>query len=161
MKKLLILFVVIATVFTLSTAHATLLGVKDFIESAPFPGIVPDILYDSGGYASYDAPSGFFFVQAWDKNLWLSKPGTGIALSNYVDFNINAWFDGGKFVEGYMVEFVNTNFEFTVGQATYSFVEGDLFLGAWLTAIGWDEVNKNQFDYITENYIYGVLSEDY
>jgi len=162
MRRLLMaVAVIVAVVMVAGTVSATLLGIKD-----NYSANVPDILYDAGGTISYDAGTDLFELIAWDKTLYLEKPGSGIDISDKVRFGLaicvdeNGNFTGGVTGHTYtwdgtsitsdydMVEYVVEDFSFEWNGTTYKFEAGDIFLAAEVLAFGWDEVNKKTFDFL-------------
>ena len=165
MKRLVILLAIGLILCAFSTANATLLGIKGYA------GAIPDVLWDSGGTIKYTASNDLFEVIAWDKDIHYlpeyPKPGSGYdGLINKVGFGIAITVDssgnltGGVSGHTYtwgststtsdydMIEYVLTGFDLVYKGDTYTFSPGDVFLAGEVVAFGWDDVNKNQFDFL-------------
>ncbi|MGB9500453.1 MAG: PEP-CTERM sorting domain-containing protein [Dissulfuribacterales bacterium] len=168
-KHLKISVMAVAAVFlVIGTASATPIGIKNYA------GAVPDVQYDSGGQVTYTDINDLFEIQAWDKNLWLEKPGPGIAIANNVGFGLAVYVDNnGDLTEGVtnhtytwgsesvttdydMIEYVLNNFSFDWKGSTYSFNKGDTFLAADVKAFGWQDSVASSFDYF--DYLFDTVS---
>ena len=143
-KLLMVMAVIMAVVMAAGMASATLLGIKNYA------GAVPDIYYDAGGTASYNAENDLLKVNAWDYNLWLKKPGLAILINGNVSFYLEVGVDdNGNFTgTGKMEEIVKNDFSFEWEGTIYSFTSGDTFLSGPVIAFGWDETTHKTFDYL-------------
>lgn len=164
MKKLVILLAIGLMLCVFSTANATLIGIKGFA------GAMPDILWDSGGSIKYTASNDLFTIIAWDKDIHYlpeyPKPGPGFDIGSKVGFGIAitvndsgnltggvsghtyTWPAGSTTSDYDMIEYVLTGFDLVYKGVTYTFNPGDIFLAAEVVGFGWDNVNKNQFDFL-------------
>jgi len=156
---------VLAIFLVAGTSNATLLGMKNYA------GGTPDVWYDAGGTANYVAATDLFYVIAWDKVLYLEKPGSGIDLGLKVGFGLAIQVDqngdlvGGVSGHSYtwdgvtvtsdydMVEYVLADFSFEYGGQTYSFKAGDMFLAGEIEAFGWQDnaTGLDEFDFLFDN----------
>lgn len=159
MKKFTILLVIGLFLCAVSTANATLLGIRNLA------GMVPDVQWDAGGTATYDAINDIFTVVANDQVLYLEKPSLGFSLLGNVSFSLTAKVDNsGNLVpdtRNYMEERVINPFTFTWKNQIYSFAVGDLFLGGPVVAIGWDNtLSYLRFDWLFDPVV-GKMVVDY
>lgn len=161
-KKFLIILTLIATFMVVGNVNAALLGIGDYA------GGVPDIWYDAGGTVSYNEGTNLFKIAAMDWALYLGKPvppGPAYSLFPNVDFNLQIYVDEngnktgglGGVTDLDMTETVLNGFSIVYEGVTYSFAKGDLFLGAEVTAFGWEEKPITD-GFQTFDYLFGEVT---
>jgi len=176
MKKLVMFLGVLALMVVLSASQtgAALLGMYSYRTN------FPRVSFDGSGTITYTAGTDLFTLVALDnKFIWgpgvedFVLPNVGLGLAIYVDENGNL--TGGVSDYTYSWTVSGTTYSYpTSGTTDYDMVEvalqdvtirgktytaGTLLLGAEVIAFGWDEVNRNQFDFLFGD-MYGALVDD-
>jgi hypothetical protein len=168
MRRIKFFAIVVVFLAWASLSNATLIGIKNYETMSP----VPDIMFDSGGWAEYTSNTSLFEVMAWDKTLYLEKPGPGESLNSNVGLGIAIKVDSsGNLIGGVtghtytwtlaysltsdfdMVEYVLKPFSIVWKNTRYDFAAGDIFLAGEIVKFGWKDNTSgvDEFDFIFGN----------